>query len=321
MKRFLALALAATFVGIAAAPAPVAAQTRLKIRLAYVCGGMNAMVAQLGLNDGAYEKAGVDVEKTCFAAGAPAIGALIGGSVDVFTGSAEHSLRAQSRGIDVKIYGCLQNAIGYSLITKADSTYKTLADLKGQTVAVTAPKSLSDTGLRRGLDAAGINGDRDLSIISAGSGATMLAALDTNRAVAGMVSPPELQRLVSSKKYRVLYEPQFEYAGIVVMSRAEFASANRAAMQTFFRVLSAEAQSARSTPAVASAAMSKEFPDVEPAVMLDAVKGQAKFIPAGFAVPKKGLQDVNDIEVRDKSIPAAIPFAQVVDAQFTGSVK
>ena len=320
MKRLLALALGAVFLG-SALLRPAGAQTKPVIRLAYVCGGMNAMIAQLGINDGAYEKAGLDVQKLCFPAGAPAIQALIGGSVDVFTGSAEHALRAQSRGIPVKIYGCLQDAIGYSLITKIDSKYKTLADLKGQTVAITAPQSLSDTGLRRGLDAAGINPDRDLSIIAAGSGATMLAALDTDRAVAGMVSPPELQRLVDAKKYRVLYEPTFEYAGIVVMAKSDFTAANKAAFQTFVKVLAAEANEARTTPAVAAAAMSKEFPDISPAVMLAAVKGQAAVVPAGFAVPVKGLQDVNDIEVKAKTIPAAIPFDQVVDTTFIAGVK
>ena len=320
MKRFLVGVLAVALLGSALA-LPSAAQTRPKIRLAYVCGGMNAMVAQLGLNDGAYDRAGIDVEKVCFAAGAPAIQALIGGSVDVFTGSAEHALRAQSRGINIKIYGCLQNSIGYSLITKADSKYKTLADLKGQTVAITAPQSLSDTGLRRGLLAAGINPERDLSIIAAGSGATMLAALDTDRAAAGMVSPPELQRLVDAKKYRVLYDPSFEYAGIVVISRADFVAANKPGMQTFVKVLSTEANSARNTPALATAAMNKEFTDVDASVLLAAVKEQAKLIPAGFAVPVKGLDAVNAIEVAAKTIPAAVPFGQVVDTSLIAGLK
>jgi ABC-type nitrate/sulfonate/bicarbonate transport system substrate-binding protein len=320
MKRFAVAALAAALFGWALA-APSFAQTKPVIRLAYVCGGMNAMVAQLGVDDGAYAKAGLDVQKFCFPAGAPAIQALIGGSVDVFVGSAEHSLRAQSRGINVKIYGCLQNTIGYSLITKADGKFKTLTDLKGETLAITAPQGLSDTGLRRGLEAAGINPDRDVSIIAAGSGATMLAALDTDRAAAGMVSPPELQRLVDAKKYRVLYNPTFEYAGIVVMAKADFTTANKPALAAFFRVLAAEANSARTTPALAAAAMSKEFPDVAPAVMLTAVKEQSAYIPASFAVPVKGLQDVNDIEVKAKTIPAAIPYDQVVDTTFTSGLK
>ena len=320
MKRFLVGVLAVASLGSAFA-LPSSAQTRPKIRLAYVCGGMNAMVAQLGINDGAYDRAGIDVEKVCFAAGAPAIQALIGGSVDVFTGSAEHALRAQSRGINVKIYGCLQNSIGYSLITKVDSKYKTLADLKGQTVAITAPQSLSDTGLRHGLLAAAINPDRDLSIIAAGSGATMLAALDTDRAAAGMVSPPELQRLVAAKKYRVLYDPSFEYAGIVIISRADFVAANKSGMQTFVRVLSTEANSARNTPALATAAMNKEFTDIDSGVLLAAVREQAKLIPAGFAVPVKGLDEVNAIEVAAKTIPAAVPFGQVVDTSLIAGLK
>jgi len=320
MKRFLAAAFATALVGSALA-APSFAQTKPTIRMGYICGGMNPMIAELGLNDGAYARAGLDVEKECFTAGAPAIGALIGGSVDVFVGSPEHALRAQSRGIDVKIFGCIQNAVGYALITKTDSKAKTLADLKGETVAITAPQSLSDTGLRQGLLAAGINPDRDLSIIAAGSGATMVAALESDRAIAGMVSPPELQRLVDSKKYRVLYDPQFDYPGIVIMARADFASANAPAMQSFVNVLGAEAASARATPAVAAATMNKEFPDIDPTLMVSVVKRQAKAVPPGFVVPPKGLDTVNAIELKAKTIPAPIAYAQVVDTRFIAALK
>jgi ABC-type nitrate/sulfonate/bicarbonate transport system substrate-binding protein len=320
MNRVLAGVLALALLAPAAAT-PAFAQTKPTIRLGYICGGMNPMIAELGLNDGAYQRAGLDVEKECFTAGAPAIAALIGGSVDVFVGSPEHALRAQSRGIDVKIFGCIQNAVGYALVVKAGSTFKTLDDLKGQTVAITAPQSLSDTGLRQGLLAAGINPDRDLSIIAAGSGASMVAALETDRVAAGMVSPPELQRLVDTKKYRMLYDPQFDYPGIVIMSRADFASANAGAMQTFVRVLEAETVSARTTPAVAAATMNKEFPDIDPALMLSVVKRQVRAVPAGFAVPPKGLETVNAIEVKAKTIPAPIPFAQVVDTRFIASLK
>jgi NitT/TauT family transport system substrate-binding protein len=320
MNRVLAGVLALALLAPAAAT-PAFAQTKPTIRLGYICGGMNPMIAELGLNDGSYQRAGLDVEKECFTAGAPAIGALIGGSVDVFVGSPEHALRAQSRGIDVKIFGCIQNAVGYALITKTDSKFKTLDDLKGQTVAITAPQSLSDTGLRHGLLAAGINPDRDLSIIAAGSGASMVAALDTDRVVAGMVSPPELQRLVDSKKYRVLYDPEFDYPGIVIMARADFATANAAAMQAFVKVLAAETISARTTPAVAAATMGKEFPDIDPTLMLSVVKRQVKAVPPGFAVPPKGLEAVNDIEVKAKTIPAPIPFSQVVDTRFIAALK
>ena len=247
--------------------------------------------------------------------------ALIGKSVDVFAGSSEHILRAESKGIPLKAYACLQNGIGYTLITKGDSKYKTIADLKGETIGITAPKSLSDTGLRRGLEIAKIDPEREVSIVPAGSGATMVAALDTGRIAAGMVSQPEVARLVIEKKYRVLYDPTFEYAGIVLMARADWVADNKAPMQTLIRTVAAAAAAAKRDPQTAAADMLKEFPNVDKATMLTAVTYQNGLVPAGFAVPRKGLQDVNDIEVRDKNIPAAIPYEQAVDASLLAGVK
>ena len=46
-----------------------------------------------------------------------------------------------------------------------------------------------------------------------------------------------------------------------------------------------------------------------------------KAVPPGFAVPPKGLEAVNDIEVKAKTIPAPIPFSQVVDTRFITALK
>jgi len=63
------------------------------VRVGLICGGMTPMVAQVALNDGSFEKAGVHVEKDCFTGGPQAVQALVGKSIDAFIGSYDHVLR------------------------------------------------------------------------------------------------------------------------------------------------------------------------------------------------------------------------------------
>src|SRR5690606_34781293 len=124
--------------------------------------GMTPILTQIGMNDGSFEKAGLQIEKVCFTAGADAVQALVGGSIDINLGSYEHVLRQQKNGLDVKAYGEIYNGVGYSLIVKKDAPYQNLASLKGKVLAVTKVGSLSDTGLRAGLEKEGVNAEKDV---------------------------------------------------------------------------------------------------------------------------------------------------------------
>ena len=86
------------------------------VRVGLICGGMTPMVAQVALNDGSFEKAGVHVEKDCFTGGPQAVQALVGKSIDAFIGSYDHVLRQRARNIDVKVYAELYNGYSYELI-------------------------------------------------------------------------------------------------------------------------------------------------------------------------------------------------------------
>lgn len=295
--------------GETAAPA----QEEVTIRLGLVGGGMTPIVTQIGINDGSFEKAGIKLDVQSFTSGADMVQALVGGSLDVVLGSYEHVLRQQKNGLGVKAYGEIFNGVGYALLVKKDSKYQSLEDLKGTTLAVTKVGSLSDTGLREGLKEAKIDAAKEVQIINGGSGATMLAAIESGNVAGGMVSEPTISQMLATGNYRVLYDPPFDYAGIIIMAKTDWVGKNDATMRRFLAVNNEVNDRAQADPASAVTAMLKEFNQIPQDVMESAVKNQLAKVPAGLKLGEEGAAIVQQTQLDQGILTEKIPFDQTVD--------
>lgn len=283
------------------------------IKVGMVCGGMTPLLGQIGIYDGSFEKAGVNAEEVCFSSGSDAVKALVGGGIDVNLGSYEHVLKMAANDLGVKAYGELYNGISYSLVVKKDAPYETPADLKGETLAVTRPGSMSDTGLRRGLEEDGLDPDKDVKIIGSGSGSTMLAAIESGKVAGGMVSEPTISQMVATGDYRVLYEPTFDYAGIIVMAKSDWVNENKEAMKIFLNEMVEINKRAKEDPKHVVETMQDQFENVPADVLEEAVQKTMAKVPEGLKVTKPGAEAVNEIAVQLEIIKEPVPFEDAVD--------
>src|SRR5262245_54865914 len=99
-------------------------------------------------------KRGLKVELLHVKAGATLMKALISGEIDSVDMGAAESIVAGIRGTGVKIVGCTWPGVPQVVLAKAE--IRTLADLKGKTVAISSPGSLPDLLFRGMLDAANV---------------------------------------------------------------------------------------------------------------------------------------------------------------------
>ena len=97
---------------------------------------------------------GLKVELLQIKAGATLMKALISGEIDSVDMGAAESIVAGIRGTGVKIVGCTWPGVPQVVLAKSE--IKTLADLKGKTVAISSPGSLPDLLFRGMLDAASV---------------------------------------------------------------------------------------------------------------------------------------------------------------------
>lgn len=127
---------------------------------------------------GYFKAEGLDVEISDFAGGTQALRAVVGGSADVCSGAYEHTINLQGKGQMFKAFvlqgRAPQIAIGVS--TKTMPQYKTVADLRGKKIGVSAPGSSTNMVANLILSRAGLKAS-DVSFIGVGTSAGALSAM------------------------------------------------------------------------------------------------------------------------------------------------
>lgn len=169
--------------GLLAATLPdwTLAQALEKSKLTVAVGGKNLLyylpltiAEQLGY----FKAEGLDVTIVDFAGGSRALQAVVGGSADVVSGAFEHTVNMQFKGQRMRAF-VLQGAapqIVLGINPKTMAGFKTMADLKGKKVGVTAPGSSTNVLLNFVLAKAGLK-PSDVSVIGVGAGNGAVAAM------------------------------------------------------------------------------------------------------------------------------------------------
>ncbi len=154
---------------------------------------------------GYFAEQGLQLDIPDFAGGARALQALIGGSADVVSGAYEHTLQMLAKGQRIRAFvlqgQAPQLVFGYS--TKKLPSYRTLADLKGAKIGVSAPGSSSHMLVSHVLSAAGL-APADYSIVGVGSGAGSVAAFTSGQIDATSTAEPILSTIQKSGDFAIL---------------------------------------------------------------------------------------------------------------------
>ncbi len=178
-RRNFMLSIGAASVGLAV-PAIARAQSLERSKVTIAVGGKGALyylpltiAEQLGY----FKAEGLDLEIVDFAGGSAALRAVVGGSADVVSGAYEHTINLQSRKQYFTAFVLQGRApqIAVAVSTKATS-YKTIADMKGMKIGVTAPGSSTNMVANFVLSKAGLK-PSDVSFIGVGTGNAAIAAM------------------------------------------------------------------------------------------------------------------------------------------------
>lgn len=169
--------------GLAAAALPGTGFTQglEKTKVTIAVGGKNLLyylpltvAEQLGY----FKDEGLEVEIVDFAGGSRALAAVVGGSADVVSGAFEHTINMQFKGQPMRAFvlqgRAPQIVLGVNPKTMPD--FKSIADLKGKKIGVTAPGSSTNVMLNFVLAKAGLK-PSDVSIIGVGAGNGAVASM------------------------------------------------------------------------------------------------------------------------------------------------
>jgi NitT/TauT family transport system substrate-binding protein len=157
------------------------AQALEKPKVTIAVGGKNLLYylpLTIAEQRGYFKAEGLDVTIVDFAGGARALQAVVGGSADVVSGAFEHTLNMQAKGQPMRAFVLQGRApqIVLGVSTKTMANYKTIADLKGKKIGVTAPGSSTNIMLNYVLGKAGLR-PADVVIIGVGAAQGAVAAM------------------------------------------------------------------------------------------------------------------------------------------------
>jgi NitT/TauT family transport system substrate-binding protein len=201
-----------TFVSAApalfAAPAFAQAPVLEKPKLTLAVGGKNLLyylpltiAEQLGY----FKAEGLEVSIVDFAGGSQALRALVGGSADVVSGAFEHTVNMQPKGQKLRAVVLMGRApqIVLGVNPKTMPNFKTVADLKGKKIGVTAPGSSTNVMANFVLAKAGLK-PADVSIIGVGAGNGAVAAMRSGQIDAISNLDPVISLLQRSNDLKIV---------------------------------------------------------------------------------------------------------------------
>jgi len=126
---------------------------------------------------GYFKDAGLNVEINDFGGGAKSLQALIGGSADVVTGAFDHTVQMQAKNQPIVAVALLGRYPGIVLASvKKAGEIKSIKDLKGKKIGVTAPGSSTNFMVNYLLVQNGMKPE-DVSFIGVGGGPSAVAAV------------------------------------------------------------------------------------------------------------------------------------------------
>ena len=175
-----------------------AAQTKVTIAIgggSCLCYLPTVLAKQLG----EYEKAGLAVELVDLKGGSDALKAVLGGSADVVSGYFDHCVNLAAKKQELTSFIVYDRYPGLVLVVSPshNAEIKSIKDLAGKKVGVSAPGSSTDFFLKyllkkNGVDASGV------AVIGVGLGATAVAAMQQGQIDAAVMLDPSVTVLQGS---------------------------------------------------------------------------------------------------------------------------
>jgi NitT/TauT family transport system substrate-binding protein len=169
-----------------------AAQSKVTVAVgggACLCYLPTVLARQLG----EYEKAGLAVELVDLKGGSDALKAVLGGSADVVSGYFDHCVNLAAKKQELQSFVIYDRYPGLVLVVSPKHTndIKSIKDLAGKKVGVSAPGSSTDFFLKYLLKKNGLD-PTSAAVIGVGLGATAVAAMQQGQIEAAVMLDPSV---------------------------------------------------------------------------------------------------------------------------------
>jgi NitT/TauT family transport system substrate-binding protein len=264
---------------------------------------------------GEYKKAGLDVDMVMLKGGSDALKAVLGGSADVVSGYFDHCVELVPKHQSLQAFVVYDRFPGFALVVspKHNDTVKSVKDLAGKKVGVSAPGSSTDFFLKYILNKNGVD-PNSVGVIGVGLGGSAIAAMEQGTIDAAIMLDPAVTVLAGKyKNLNILSDTRTqkdtlavfggEYPGGALYTKSSWIKAHPKEAQALTNAILATLKWIHShTAEQIVAKMPKEMVGKNPALYLAALKNTMPMYSTNGRMDPKGAAAV--LAVFSQSSPA-----------------
>jgi NitT/TauT family transport system substrate-binding protein len=288
-----------------------------RVRFAYPAKSLNYLPITIGRDKGMFQGEGIDLQLVLVASTIQ-VTALTTGDID-FSGAQSQVMAGAARGLPVKVVGFLTIKPSFWLMAKPE--IKSMAELKGKIIGITAIGSSTDTLARFLVTKNGLTPDREVAFIGTGTTANILTAMKAGTVDAGVLSPP-FNAMATQMGYRTLAY----FGDYVEQSLSGLGTADRMIRERpelVRRMLAATIKSLRfiqQRPADSIQFISKEW-SVDSAAATELYKSMLPAFSKDGGMDEKGIRDALKRETERMALKEETPLSKVMDLRLLREVQ
>jgi NitT/TauT family transport system substrate-binding protein len=307
ISKITALVLSAALIGAWSQSASAQAPEKRKVNVATASLGLPYLPLIIAQQRKYFADEGLEVEIAAFAGGSKALQSLMGGSSDVASGAYSNTLTMAAKGQKLKnfVVQVRYPALTIAVSKKAGNRYKSLADLKGMKIGVSAPGSSTHMVVNHLLSKAGLTSN-DVSIIGVGTSAGAVAAIEKGEIDAIINSDPVMTKLEADNAVTVIAETRTEkgtrdlfggpYPEAGLYATADFIAKNPNTIQALTNaIVRAELWMQKATVDDIAANVPPEFMLGDKELYLASYKKMREAHAPDGQITKEGAQIVHDV--------------------------
>jgi NitT/TauT family transport system substrate-binding protein len=285
------------------------AQTTEKVRIAYASNSLAFLVPFVAKDRGFYTKHGIEAELIQVRPNV-AMAALLSGDID-YVELIGSIIRSAGKGAPVRAISTSIKAPFFSFA--ANSKFKTMKDLKGATIGVTAIGGTNYVSTRLTLRHYGLDPDKDVKILAIGDEKLMYEAFKVGRVDSIVVAPP-FSVILKREGFPLLAHTgellNFPFSGLG--TTLDKIGKNRAQARKLLRGEIEALRFVRANPAGTTDVIRKRF-NMDEKLARESYDVVVDAFSRDGRVPLEGVEILLDIEKSVKQIPPNITAEMVVD--------
>ncbi|MFG0539743.1 ABC transporter substrate-binding protein [Pseudomonas sp. YQ_5] len=273
------------------------AQAAETVKVALGTEGFVHMPLFVALDGGLFEKHGLDVELVKFKGGGAAASGLASRSVEFCSCATQNAINAKVKGADITLLGRMVGQYASNVVIHkdladrlgltADSTVEQrLAAFKGLRLAVSGAGGSADFLVRFLGQEAGLNAEKDFTLLYLNNGAAMLAAFGQDKIDGFALSSPASDSAVIDHKGYTLLDmsagmvPELDgYPSIALSARRQWANEHQDTVKAFLAALGDATKLINDQPQEAMKTVRSRFEGVNDQVYAAAWENNRKSFP------------------------------------------